>query len=337
MVKEVLAAFPAEAQYVVTGMSERALAYGQRSLSHVMMVIYEAAGLTSDFGTYLLRSLLTEGRVAYETVEKTEWGLQARLIERQGPTALILTTTELKLHPENETRMLSVPVTDTPDQTRAVMLALAHRSGAQPDLVPWQAFQSWLASKPAVVRIPFATTLAGLIAPVAVRLRRDFGKVLSLIQAHALLHQAVRDHDADGTIVATVDDYSAVHALVADMISEGIESTVPRSVRETVEAVNDLVQHGDTSGPLEDPGVTAAAIGRYLDLDKSAARRRALDAVERGYLQNLEARPHRPGRFVPGEPLPNDVALLPDADDLARAWGGGEVAQAPERPDIPPA
>jgi hypothetical protein len=58
----------------------------------------------ADFLNYLVRSLLSEGRVRYETVEKTPEGLQARLIEREGPTGLIMTTTADSLHPENETR-----------------------------------------------------------------------------------------------------------------------------------------------------------------------------------------------------------------------------------------
>jgi hypothetical protein len=60
-----------------------------------------------------------------ETVESTAEGVKARLIEREGPTGVILTTTAVNLHPENETRMLSIPVTDTQDQTRQVLRALA--------------------------------------------------------------------------------------------------------------------------------------------------------------------------------------------------------------------
>jgi hypothetical protein len=65
------------------------------------------SGLSGDFASYLVRSLLSEGRVRYETVEKTKDGLKPRLIEREGPTGLLVTTTAVKLHPENETRLLS--------------------------------------------------------------------------------------------------------------------------------------------------------------------------------------------------------------------------------------
>jgi hypothetical protein len=103
-------------------------------------VIYEAAGMASDFATYLIRSLLSEGRLRYETVEKTKDGLAPRLIEREGPTGLIVTTTSLRLHPENETRMLSLTITDTHDQTAAVFRALAQENHrVEIDLSQWHA------------------------------------------------------------------------------------------------------------------------------------------------------------------------------------------------------
>jgi hypothetical protein len=101
--------------HALSAMSERALAYSEEPLVHRFLVLYEAAGLRSDFTSYLLRSLLSEGRVRYETVEKTPDGLRSRVIEREGPTGLLVTTTAIGLHPENETRLLSITVTDTPD------------------------------------------------------------------------------------------------------------------------------------------------------------------------------------------------------------------------------
>ena len=111
---------------MLTAMSERALAYGTEPLSHRFLVLFEAAGLESDFASYLVRSLLSEGCVRYETVEKGKDGeLKARLVEREGPTGLIVSTTSVALHPENETRLLSLAATDTPDQTKLVLSRLA--------------------------------------------------------------------------------------------------------------------------------------------------------------------------------------------------------------------
>jgi hypothetical protein len=129
VVERVLSSVPESAYYALTAMSDRTLAYSEEPIRHRFLVIYEAAGMSGEFATYLMRSLLSEGRVCYETVEKTSEGMKPRLIEREGPTGLIVTTTSVKLHPENETRMLSLTVTDTQEQTRAVMTALAEEAG----------------------------------------------------------------------------------------------------------------------------------------------------------------------------------------------------------------
>ncbi len=71
LTEQVLRFFPESSYYALTAMSEHALAYSDEPLSHRFLVIYEAAGMNSDFQTYLIRSLLSEGKVRYETVEKT--------------------------------------------------------------------------------------------------------------------------------------------------------------------------------------------------------------------------------------------------------------------------
>jgi hypothetical protein len=109
LVEQTLRLFPSEAFYALTAMSERALAYSEEPIRHRMLVIYEANGLSGDTASYLMRSLLSEGRIDYETVEKTKDGLKARRVTREGPAGLIVTTTAVSLHPENETRLVSIP------------------------------------------------------------------------------------------------------------------------------------------------------------------------------------------------------------------------------------
>jgi DNA-binding transcriptional ArsR family regulator len=312
VVERVLSFVPESAYYALTAMSERTLAYSEEPIKHRFLVIYEAAGMSGEFATYLMRSLLSEGRVRYETVEKTSEGIKPRLIEREGPTGLIVTTTAVKLHPENETRLLSLTVTDTQDQTRAVMAALAEEAGeAGPSLEPWHALQIWLESAEHRVSIPYAKRLADLIPPVAVRLRRDFGALLNLIRAHALLHQASRDRDDEGRIIATIEeDYAAVRELVVDLVGEGVETTVPKTVRETVEAVKRLRE-----GSKGDP-VTVAELARKLELDRSTVSRRARSAKDRGYLRDLEDNPRKPSRLVLGDDLPDNVQILPTPEDV---------------------
>jgi hypothetical protein len=61
VIESTLKFFPPEAYYALTAMSDRALAYSNEPLRHRFLVIYEAAGMASDFATYLIRSLLSEG------------------------------------------------------------------------------------------------------------------------------------------------------------------------------------------------------------------------------------------------------------------------------------
>ncbi len=328
VVESTLKFFPPEAFYALTAMSDRALAYSSEPLRHRYLVIYEAAGMASEFATYLIRSLLSEGCVRYETVEKTETGLEARLIEREGPTGLIVTTTSLRLHPENETRMLSLTITDTRDQTAAVFRALAQeRNRVEIDLTPWRSLQMWLATGPAEVTIPFANRLADLVPPVAVRLRRDFKTLLLLIQAHALLHQATRLKDDTGRVIATVDDYAAVRDLVADLVAEGVDATVKPEIREVVETTARLL-----AGRLGE--VRQTDLTKALKLDKSAISRRVAGALDGGFLKNLEDRKHQPARLILGDPLPASRQVLPLPDQLISA--GGLHGCAIDRGDMAP-
>ena len=317
LVERVLDYFPDSAYHAMTAMSEKALAYSEEPIRHRFLVIFEAEGMASDFATYLMRSLLSEGRLRYEVVEKTSEGLKPRLIEREGPTGLIVTTTAVRLHPENETRLLSLTVSDTSEQTRDVISALAAEEAHSSDLSPWHALQEWLEGADRRVTIPYAKDLAELVPPVAVRLRRDFGAVLNLIRAHAALHQATRERDGE-RIVSTLGDYAAVRGLIADLISEGIEVTVPKTVRETVGAVERLLEDSD------DDAIPTVAVARELELDKSAALRRVRSAIDRGHLKNLEDRRGRPARLVLEEPLPEDLEILPTVERLRGCTVAGE-------------
>jgi hypothetical protein len=327
-VETVLRFFPEDAYYALTGMSEHALAYSTESLVHRHLVPYEASALGEEFADYLLRTLLSEGRLRYETVDKSASGLEARLIEREGPTGLILTTTAIALHPENETRLLSVTVSDSAEQTRSISLALAEEDDrAEIALEPWIALQSWLAGGPRDVSVPFARFLADLVPPTAVRLRRDFRALLNLVRAHALLHQETRKRDATGRIIATLDDYKVARDLVADLLAEGVEATVPEAVRQTVEAV----------AAEDGKAVSLAKLAAKLGIDKSSASRRWREARRRGYLKNLEDKRGKPAQLVADDPLPENVEILPPTDLLAEccrvAHNSEGVADPPSQED----
>lgn len=330
-VETALAFFPQEATYNLTGMSERALVYSEADFRHRHIVMFEAEGMAGDMQSYFIRTLLSEGRLLYEAAMKTDDGIKSVRLEKEGPTGLIVTTTKVKLHPENETRLFSLTIDDTPDQTRAVMQALANPARQRPDLEPWTALQTWLACAEHRVAIPYAPALAEQIKPYAIRLRRDFGQVLALIKAHAILHQANRSRDADGQIVATVDDYAAVRELVNEIISEGVDATVSEDTREIVEAVRKLLDD-----PKHHAGVTNSALEKELPIGKSTVSRRVKVALAAGYLVNeAEGTKGKRARLVIGEPMPKETGILPDPEVFQcsdRSMGGQEEKNFRNRP-----
>jgi len=114
----------------------------------------------------------------------------------------------------------------------------------------------------------------------ATRLRRDFVSLLCFIRAHAILYQAQRGRDAAGRIIATIDgDYGPVRELVGDVIAEGVEASVTRAMRSTVEAVQVIVDEGK-------PYASPKAVTDRLAVGRSAAYDRIHRALVKGYLVN---------------------------------------------------
>jgi hypothetical protein len=102
-----------------------------------------------------------------------------------------------------------------------------------------------------------------------------------------------------------------VERLVADLIAEGVEASVPASVRETVNAVSEVMRkkHGKYA-------VQVTEVTHQLGVDKSTVSRRVRHAIELGFLVNLEQRRNQPALLQLGESLPNDdTEILPRADD----------------------
>jgi hypothetical protein len=321
LVRNVLPFFPARAFWLRTSLSEHALIYNQESFVHRTLMLIEAAGLENEFVQYLTRALISEGRIVHETTEKTPQGLQARTIDKAGPTNFITTTTAVSLDHENETRFFSATINDTPEQTARILLEAATERDRGVDVRPWHALADWLDTEPWQVTIPYSEALAKRIPPIAVRLRRDFPAVQELIRAHAFLHQATRGRDADGRIIATLVDYSAIYALVADLVAEGLGAMVSKAIRETVDAVC----------AIGGEGVSVTNLAKHLKIDKAAASRRYRAAKATGYLRNLETRKGFQAKITLGDPLPEAVVILPEPGDLA-----SEIAREGEGVDVLP-
>jgi hypothetical protein len=239
-------------------------------------------------------------------------------VVKEGPTALFTTTTSAALDPEYETRTLAPTIRDDAAQTRAVMRGAARRSmgdaPAVPDLTPWHALQRWLeAAGERRVLIPYAMALADRVHIGAIRMRRDFNKLLTLIKASAILHQVQRDKTKGGVIIASRDDYRIVRELLAESFAAAQQDGLTDAQRAAVTAVGKACQ---ARGAAATEGVGLRAVADLLQLDKSVISRRLANPIKQGYVINLESRNGHPGRYVLGDALPPILTMLPDPDDL---------------------
>lgn len=323
LVKQVLKLFPKRAYHSMTTMSPKALIHSKEPLDHRCLFVAEAIGVADEEANYLLRSLLSDGAISHETVEATSEGLIPRRIEREGPTGLITTTTSPSLHAENETRLLSVPIDDSPEQTRKILMAMGKSRKAVVDFAPWHELNSWLQTAESRVNIPFAAVLGSLVSTGATRMRRDYEALLNLISAHAILHQQQRERDEDGWIIAELEDYEAVHPLVSDLMAQAVELAAPSTVVETVEAVRFLLAEKARRCGDADVWVTQTELMVHLQRDKSTVSRRVAQAMKFGYLRDLNSAggaQTRVHRIVLGDDLPEDAHVLPTPERLMEEW-----------------
>lgn len=326
--ERVLELLPPSAFVDYSSVSPRYLAYCDDDLRHRIVVLYEAAGLEEGTGAYIMRSLLSEGRLSHGTVEKNDAGInEARRVVKEGPTALFTTTTLAGLDKELETRTLNLYITDTPQQSAAIVLGLgkaaAGRAPEPPDLKPFHALQEWLAvAGERRVVIPYAEALAPLVKCQSIRIRRDFRTLLSLIQACAILHQCQREHLEDGTIQAALMDYAMVSKLMQEYFSAAQQDGLTPASREAYKAVKKLCDERSLQpGDSQAGGVSLTPVAQELKLDKSAASRRLANLQRAGYLKNLETRKGQPAAYVVAEELPPALSALPTVEVLQIAWG----------------
>lgn len=293
------------------GMSEKALVYLEGlNLKHKHLVIGEASGMADGNGRTLLRQLLSEGKVRYATVQSTSEGLKgSELPTLEGPAGLIMTTTATGLHPEDESRMISVSIKESPEQIADALMAQALGLQRQPeplDTAPWFALYDYVHSGPKTAVVPYAPRIAAKLPRTHHRVQRDFPQVLSLIQASALLHSCNRGLDNRGRVMASWDDYETVRSLVNDPISQGLEKAVPDGIRQVVEGVQTVQQqshYGHSS-------VSQIKLAEHLQRDPSVVSRNVKKALEQGYLQNDNPGQGREAELRIGQrKLPSELVL----------------------------
>ena len=160
---------PVESVYKFTGLAEKALVYEKNDFEHKVLIMAEAQDAKQQaFQDYCLRELMSESILRYPVPMKIDGQIETVTIVKNGPVAFLVSTTKNHLYDENETRVLTLEMDDSPEQTKRVMLKVAQRVGRRLNAVhidfdKWHDFQRWLAAGERTVWVPFADVLAELI------------------------------------------------------------------------------------------------------------------------------------------------------------------------------
>jgi hypothetical protein len=322
LVKSVLEVVPGQAHIDMTSMSERALIYDEREYKHTTVVIFEAHGQGGELSSYLIRTLISEGQIRHQTVESTPQGLVGRAIVKEGPTNFITTTTLPELHAENETRIWTILVDDSPATTRGVLASQAKRARGTflpPDVRDLCCAFEWLkgtGAKQAVV--PFAELLAAAMPDRPLRIRRDFPRLLQLVKVCALLHQLQRERDPEGRVVATLGDYAMVRALVTPIFRRSIAGLTEKTL-ELVKALKAVLEEKCLTGAgREDVRASYSDLVGVTGKPKHHVSRWLKPAIEIGLVDNQTAgEKGKPAALKMGKFETEDGDVLPPAREIA--------------------
>lgn len=305
---------PKSAYEEFQGLSDRALVYsGDLNLQHRHIVMGEAAGLADGTGRTFLRQLLTEDEIRYRTVQQTKEGHAGRELIIKGPVGLLMTTTASSLHWEDETRLLTLHVDQSPQQIKRALMTNAGEGPTKPsadDLSRWHSLYDYVCSGNLEVEIPYTTTLLDRVPHSHGRVLRDIPKVLALLRAHALLHQQTRKRNDKGNVIADLYDYYVVHGLVGEPLAQGLQESVPPHIREVVNAVNTRYDNSDRHS------ISITELAAILGRDQSVVSRNVNAAVQAGYLEDQNPGQGRRSMLIPGERKLPSGTVLPSPQDL---------------------
>lgn len=195
------------------------------ALRHRLLIVDEADALTPEV-VVALRVLHTRGALSMSQVQRdlVRGETRTRFIEAQGPVS-VLTTTAGTLDDQLQSRLVEVPVDESPAQTARV-LAAQRRAMADPAarltdgtraqiVARHRAMQRLLAARPVI--IPFAERIE--FPATSVRFRREQERFLGLIAASALLHQHQRLSDG-ACIVADTRDFDVAVRLAGGRLGQ---------------------------------------------------------------------------------------------------------------------
>jgi DNA primase len=227
--------YPENAYYMITNGSAKSLYYLEGGLKHKALIVTEGFQFQENNAAdselvYVIRSLISEGRIRYCVPEKDKDGI-LKTVEKKldGPTSFITTTIMDKLEDQMDDRLFSIHPDEGIQQTKDITtMTASQKSGNHPRLDmktidTWKHYHNLL--KPVEVVIPFILKVADFMNEntiVPLSTRRAFKRVLIVIQSVTCAYQYQRKRNDEGKLIAEMGDYYMALQIVEESFRENM-------------------------------------------------------------------------------------------------------------------
>lgn len=324
-VQKVLLLIPKEAYEDISEATKMSFYHAkQDAFKHKIMVLFEKPG--TDQTDYSIRTMQSEKKLKLQiTVKDPETGeFRTEIKEVDGPVAFITTTTSPNIHPENETRCFSWYGDDSEGQTLNTFEMTdakyrGIRETSETELKKYQNIQRII--KPYPVLIPYVAEIRNKFPRKIIRARRDYGRLLALIETITILHQFQRDKkEVNGKeyLVSTLADYHIAKAIAEDALKQIIFELPPKSKQLVMEA-REIILEKEAKG--EELVFTIRELAQKSGDDRDTTGKWFGPALDRGYFEiKEEHKGSRAARYVVTDRKAENTIFLPDVEELANKY-----------------
>lgn len=267
--------YPDDSYHMITNGSDKSMYFMEEDgLKHKCLIVTEGFQFQQNNASdselvFAVRSLISEGFVKYNVVEKGEDGKLATAKKTiKGPTSFITTTIMDDLEPQLEDRLFTIHPDESFDQTKDIITMTGlQRAGLYKGLDKknvdiWKQYHRSLNTVEVI--IPFSPAIASFItknSKVPLATRRAFNRVLIVIQSVTCSYQHQRKRDGEGRIIAEISDYW----MALQIVREAFQENLSRRDQKTEERLLILEEKGPLTPKAlaEMLGVSAGAVSQW--------------------------------------------------------------------------
>ena len=297
---------PPEELESVSDLSANALYYYSiDDLKNKFIVIGEKQG--SRDSDYPLRELITKKSItkAIPMKDQVTGQIKTVTIKVNGPIALVETTTNGELNPENLNRCFVVAIDESEEQTRLIhdnqrikYTIEGHLSKKELNKIR----EKHIYAQRLLKKIPVFNPYAPLLTFPSSRLqtRRDNEKLLKLINVITFLHQYQRkvkkmkleNNEVIEYIECTIFDYKIAYELLKDGLLDNTLDDLPRPARELLEIIKKYVDEKSKLNnlPVDKIIFERKDIREYSSWSFAQVRNNFRILKEYEYLQNIRSK-----------------------------------------------